>query len=310
MPYSNDLMARNAYLVALMKYVGIEEGSTLHQEILAAYNKITPLPRGHKATKTDSWCAIFLNGIAWELGYRGWPWECSCTLIREEAKRRGIWREGWTGTPELGDWILYNWDGKGGAEHIGAICAVIGNDVWVVEGNYDDAVKIRRITVGDSRVEGSVALEFSELVETPAESVVALRPGDSGERVYLLQVLLRGAGYYAGVIDGDYGASTTAAVTAFQAANALEPDGKCGPMTQGKLRSGSFVLKTTDKEVESMAQKTYKRIEDVPEYARPTIEKLVARGLLLGVDVDDLGLTDDLIRMLVINDRAGLYDKT
>ena len=45
----------------------------------------------------------------------------------------------------------------------------------------------------------------------------------------------------------------------------------------------------------------------MPEYARPTILKLVDKGLLQG-DENGLGLTDDLLRVLVINDRAGLYD--
>lgn len=54
----------------------------------------------------------------------------------------------------------------------------------------------------------------------------------------------------------------------------------------------------------------YATVEQVPEYARPTVVKLVDRGLLLGVDVGNLGLTEELVRMLTINDRAGLYDVT
>jgi hypothetical protein len=46
---------------------------------------------------------------------------------------------------------------------------------------------------------------------------------------------------------------------------------------------------------------------NMPEYARPTIQKLVDKGILQG-DENGLGLTDDLLRVLVINDRAGLYD--
>ena len=52
----------------------------------------------------------------------------------------------------------------------------------------------------------------------------------------------------------------------------------------------------------------YNYIDDnMPEWARPTIQKLVDKGFLRG-DVNGLGLTDDLLRVLVINDRAGLYD--
>ena len=52
----------------------------------------------------------------------------------------------------------------------------------------------------------------------------------------------------------------------------------------------------------------YNYIDDnMPEWARPTIQKLVDKGFLRG-DENGLGLTDDLLRVLVINDRAGLYD--
>lgn len=46
---------------------------------------------------------------------------------------------------------------------------------------------------------------------------------------------------------------------------------------------------------------------NMPAWARPTIQKLVDKGILQG-DENGLGLTDDLLRVLVINDRAGLYD--
>lgn len=307
--YASEQAARDAYLRELLSYCGITEGGKEHKQIVALYNQISPRPRGYAASIEDDWCAIFLCAVAWGLGFREWPWECSCPKIMTAAKAQGIWHNGWDDGAQLGRWVLYDFNGNGSADHIGAVVHVDDTGIWVAEANYGNTVKVRRIEAGDDRVLGFVALPYGGLVEAPAEAVAALRPGDSGERVYLLQVILKGAGYYAGLIDGDYGASTTAAVAAFQTANALEADGKCGPATQGKLRSGSFVLKTVDEEVESVAQKIYKRVEDVPEYARPTIGKLVDRGLLLGVDVNDLGLTDDLIRMLVINDRAGLYDK-
>ena len=54
----------------------------------------------------------------------------------------------------------------------------------------------------------------------------------------------------------------------------------------------------------------YDYIDDnMPDWARPTIQKLVNKGYLKGGEDGRLGLTDDLMRMLVINDRAGLYGK-
>ena len=47
---------------------------------------------------------------------------------------------------------------------------------------------------------------------------------------------------------------------------------------------------------------------NMPDWARPTVRKLVGKGLLVGNENGELGLTDELLRILVINDRAGLYD--
>ena len=47
--------------------------------------------------------------------------------------------------------------------------------------------------------------------------------------------------------------------------------------------------------------------ENMPDWAKPTIQKLVNKGYLKGDEEGNLGLTEDLLRVLVINDRAGIY---
>lgn len=47
--------------------------------------------------------------------------------------------------------------------------------------------------------------------------------------------------------------------------------------------------------------------ENMPEWAKPTIRKLVEKGLLKG-DENGLNLTDSDLKQFVINDRAKLYD--
>lgn len=47
--------------------------------------------------------------------------------------------------------------------------------------------------------------------------------------------------------------------------------------------------------------------ENMPEWAKPTIRKLVDKGLLKG-DENGLNLTDSDLKQFVINDRARLYD--
>ena len=48
--------------------------------------------------------------------------------------------------------------------------------------------------------------------------------------------------------------------------------------------------------------------QNMPEWARPTIQKLSAKGYLKGNDQGELGLTDEMLKLFVINDRAGVYD--
>ena len=304
--FTAEWMARIYCAWMALCYAGATEGSQRYLEILAAYNSIKPLPRGYKVSKTDAWCAAFVSAIAWLMGLRKVPFECSVPRIVQEAKRRGIWNPGWTVMPGVGDWCTYDWKNDGTVDHIGMVVAVIGNKIVVCEGNYEDSVKIRIVTVGDERVEGFVALDFRELVQGEELKKPALLPGDSGEEVRKLQFKLGLAGYYVGNLDGDYGANTTRAVTEFQAANNLEPDGKCGPKTQAVLDGWDFKLKK--KELITMEPKRYQRIDEMPEWAKPTIAKLVEQKRIQGDEAGNLNLSLDMIRMFVVNDRAGLYD--
>ena len=51
----------------------------------------------------------------------------------------------------------------------------------------------------------------------------------------------------------------------------------------------------------------YNTVQDCPSWARKTIQKLIDKGYLSG-DGQKLDLSHDMVRMLVINDRAGMYD--
>ena len=62
-----------------------------------------------------------------------------------------------------------------------------------------------------------------------------LKQGDRGALVSLLQLGLQRAGQTPGALDGIFGAQTAAAVRAFQAANALTPDGIAGARTHRAL---------------------------------------------------------------------------
>ena len=86
-----------------------------------------------------------------------------------------------------------------------------------------------------------------------------------------------------------------------------------------------FKTMLTEKEVEDMteqqtrniakqeianaekAKKVYDTVDAVPAWGKATVQKLVNKGFLQGDDQGKLALTTDLLRLLVINDRAHLY---
>ena len=51
----------------------------------------------------------------------------------------------------------------------------------------------------------------------------------------------------------------------------------------------------------------YHYTADMPDWGRATVQKLLDKGYLTGKAPDDLDLSEDMIRLLVVNDRAGMY---
>ena len=85
----------------------------------------------------------------------------------------------------------------------------------------------------------------------------------------------------------------------------------------------NFKKMLTEKEVEDMTEqqtraiaqqeikkataKVYNRVQDCPAWAQATVQRLVNKGFLQGDENGNLALTESLMRILVINDRAHLY---
>ena len=80
---------------------------------------------------------------------------------------------------------------------------------------------------------------------------------------------------------------------------------------KGLLKEGADTMKLEmlEKELEKLKNPMiYNYIDkNMPEFARPTIQKLCDKGYLKG-DKSGLGLSYDMLRMLVILDRAGVFE--
>lgn len=52
----------------------------------------------------------------------------------------------------------------------------------------------------------------------------------------------------------------------------------------------------------------YKTLNDIPDWGKPTVEKLLNKKAIQGDENGNLNISNDLLRILVIHDRLGLYD--
>ncbi|WP_414514845.1 peptidoglycan-binding protein [Nostoc sp. PCC 9305] len=80
-------------------------------------------------------------------------------------------------------------------------------------------------------------LELAQASSTVTPSLAVLRYGSRKSDVQRLQTQLKQLGYYRGVVDGQYNASTEIAVAKFQKVKGLKLDGIAGPATQEKLQA-------------------------------------------------------------------------
>lgn len=86
----------------------------------------------------------------------------------------------------------------------------------------------------------------------------------------------------------------------------------CAAITGQKTESEGLTMTQYEElkqEIAEVKPAVYDYMDNnMPEWAKPTIQKLMDKGVLVGDEDGRLGLTMDMIKVFVINDRAGLYD--
>lgn len=150
----------NDVLNVFKSWNGAREGGATHRNILAIYNNHQPLARNYRVTTKDSWCATSVSAAFIQAGavdaLKGGT-ECSCGRMVELAKRNGLWDGNWRRVPAVGDVVMYDWDKKHGwPEHVGIVTAVNGSSFTVIEGNKNDAVGYRTVSVGSASIAGFI----------------------------------------------------------------------------------------------------------------------------------------------------------
>lgn len=179
-----SVRSRNEVVKLITSWLGKNEKDGSYKEIIDIYNSFYSgfLPRGIKMQYDWSWCACTWSALAVYLGYVDiMPIEVSCGELIKQAQKMGIWVEDDSYTPQPGDAILYDWDDSGVGDntgwpdHVGTVVYVnkSAGYITVIEGNYNDSVKKRTISINGKYIRGYITPRYTDdvvVTETAAES--------------------------------------------------------------------------------------------------------------------------------------------
>ena len=237
---------RNKVVSTAMSYLGCKESDGSFKKIIDLYNSHKPLARGYKVKYTDEWCATFVSAVSIACGITDiMPTECSCSKMIELYKNLGGWKESDSYAPSPGDLIMYDWedsgrgDNTGQPNHVGIVAAVNGTSLTIIEGNKNESVAYRAMTVNGKYIRGYCVPNYARNATTAASMTVSvkvpsLKKNATGGSVKALQAVLSAKGH-ATTVDGSFGSQTEGSVKAYQKAKGLTVDGICGQQTWTSL---------------------------------------------------------------------------
>ncbi|MDN6161570.1 MAG: CHAP domain-containing protein [Atopostipes sp.] len=176
-----------AIIKQAQSYLGVQQGSKRHQDLIRKYNAVKPLPQGYLMKEKDDWCAAFvtvmadLSGCAEMIGR-----ECGVHRFTQLFKGKKIWRG--LKKPKAGDILVFDWRKNGWMDHIGLVENFSGNKVTVIEGNSSNRVARRIYNWNDWRVAGYARPKYSmekgkKEIKKIAQEVIAGKWANGKERV-------------------------------------------------------------------------------------------------------------------------------
>ena len=149
-------------------WLGTQDGTSRHAEMLNIYNAQLPLPRGTRMLSSWPWCAAFVSTVSLQCDLRDiMPTECGCPSMIRLYQDLGRWIEDDAHVPSPGDVIFYDWndsgvgDNLGQPDHVGIVVACTNGTMTIIEGNCDNAVKLRQIAVNARFIRGYGVPDFA-----------------------------------------------------------------------------------------------------------------------------------------------------
>lgn len=163
-----ELLLRTKVAEYLNAYLGIPEGGSRHKALLNIFNN-SKLCSRYTMTINDAWCATAVSAafIACKLTDIFPCVECSCQNMIALAKKAGIWIEADDYKPKMGDVIMYSWSDSGDgdctapANHVGIVQSFTYSGITVIEGNYNNTVKLRTIAQNARYIRGYIAPNYA-----------------------------------------------------------------------------------------------------------------------------------------------------
>lgn len=137
--------------------------------------ELVPSNRRYYIQPNDEWCAMFTSVCAHKAGIVDFPYEVSVYYQCQWGELTG----------DVGDLIVYDWGHSGGFNHVGIVWKVDDKYVHVVEGNYNDEVRIRVVKRASSVIKGYLRVNEGR-INRLAERVIDGDYGNGAKRRWLL----------------------------------------------------------------------------------------------------------------------------
>lgn len=166
---------RLEFVSAAEKWLGTQEGSEDHLQILSIYNCFEPLAQGYLVTEEDNWCATFVSTVAIQTQLTEIiPTECGCQRQIALFEDLGRWEEKDDYIPLPGDIIYYCSSDKdpfsdctGWSDHVGIVVGTCDGYIKVIEGNSRDSVRYRYLKVNAVGIRGFALPDYGQALKNP-----------------------------------------------------------------------------------------------------------------------------------------------
>jgi hypothetical protein len=168
-----EAMAREKLVKTAEGWLGYQESDGTHKAIIDLYNAHEPLAQNYMVKYDDEWCATFVSAAAIQCGFTDIiPTECGCQRQIELFKTLNAWEEADDYKPLPGDIIYYCWkdttgygDCTGWSDHVGIVVGTAGDFIKVIEGNNNEQVSYRYISVDAAGIRGYAVPNYFLLEE-------------------------------------------------------------------------------------------------------------------------------------------------